>query len=290
LNVLTLGRSLLLGALIASGVASAVFAQDEMPEGVSLEVFANGIAPEVPQSADQILLIELSMDAGSKLPLEPDAQMVSLVAVREGELGGKLDVPVEIGRHDAAPGQTEQAAAGTEFSLAAGDSALIPAGAVGEITTGDESASALLLVAAPGMSDDANLYVAPEGVTFKPLAAGNTPELAEGALFWIGEFTLQPGASFPGEAQPGAELGAGIAGEFTMKNTGGPGFIVLRNFTESVLAGEKPQVAEETEGDVVTFGPGDAVYFPDGNTVDISNEGTTEAITLFGGVGPLPAE
>jgi hypothetical protein len=49
-------------------------------------------------------------------------------------------------------------------------------------------------------------------------------------------------------------------------------------------------VAEETASDTITFGPGDAVYFPDGNTVDISNAGSTEAITLFGGVGPLPAE
>jgi quercetin dioxygenase-like cupin family protein len=122
------------------------------------------------------------------------------------------------------------------------------------------------------------------------LAAGNTPKLEEGALFWLGQFTLQPGASFPGQAQPGAELGAGTAGEFTMKTTGGPGFVVLRNFSSSVLAGEQPEVAEETADDVITFGPGDAVYFPDGNTVDISNAGTTEAITLFGGVGPLPAE
>jgi hypothetical protein len=140
------------------------------------------------------------------------------------------------------------------------------------------------------MSDDGNAGVAPEGVTFTPLAAGDTPELDEGALFWLGQFTLQPGATFPGQAQPGAELGAGTAGEFTMKTTGGPGFVVLRDFTRSVLAGEQPSVAEETAGDTVTFGTGDAVYFPDGNTVDISNAGATEAITLFGGVGPLPAE
>jgi uncharacterized protein YjlB len=261
-----------------------------MPEGVSLEVFANGIAAEVPQEADQILLIELSMMANSTLPLEPDAQTVSLVAVREGELSGMLDTPVEIGRADAEPGQTEQAAAGTEFSLASGDSALIPAGAVGEISTGDNSASALVLVAAPFTSDAGNADVVPEGVTFSPLAAGDTPELDEGALFWLGQFTLQPGAAFPGQAQPGAELGAGSAGEFTMKTTGGPGFVVLRDFAQSVQAGEQPEVAEAATGDTVTFGAGDAVYFPDGNTVDISNAGSTEAITLFGGVGPLPAE
>lgn len=290
MRLFTVGRSLLLGALIASGVASAVSAQDEMPEGVSLVVFANGIAPEVPQAADQFLLIELAMTADSALPLEPDTQTVSLVAVRDGELTGKLDVPIEIGRADAEPGQTEEAAADTEFSLATGDSALIPAGAVGEITTGSDSANALLLVVAPSMSDDANADHAPAGVTFTPLAAGDTPELAEGALFWLGEFTLQPGASFPGQAQPGAELGAGVAGEFTMKTTGGPGFIILRDFSRSVAAGEQPQVAEETTGDTVTFGAGDAVYFPDGNTVDISNAGSVEAVTLFGGVGPLPAE
>jgi quercetin dioxygenase-like cupin family protein len=271
-------------------MATAVSAQDEMPEGVSLDVFANGIAAEVPQAADQILLVELSMQAGSSLPLEPDAQTVSLVAVREGELSGKLETAIQIGRADAEPGQTEEAAAGTEFTLATGDSALIPADAVGAMTSGENPVSALLLVAAPSMSDDGNAGVAPEGVTFTPLAAGDTPELDEGALFWLGQFTLQPGATFPGQAQPGAELGAGTAGEFTMKTTGGPGFVVLRDFTRSVLAGEQPSVPEETAGDTVTFGTGDAVYFPDGNTVDISNAGATEAITLFGGVGPLPAE
>jgi quercetin dioxygenase-like cupin family protein len=286
----TLGRSLLLGALIVGGVASEVSAQDQMPEGVSLVVFANGIAAEVPQEADQILLVDLAMKADSSLPLEPDAQTVSLVAVREGELSGKLEIAIEIGRADAEPGQTEAAAAGTEFTLSTGDSALIPAGAVGEMTSGENPVSALLLVAAPAAPDNGNSGVAPEGVTFTPLAAGNTPELDEGALFWLGQFTLQPGAMFPGQAQPGAELGAGTSGEFTMKTTGGPGFIVLRDFTKSVLAGEEPAVAEETTGDTVTFGAGDAVYFPDGNTVDISNAGATEAITLFGGVGPLPAE
>jgi hypothetical protein len=273
-----------------SGVATAASAQDEMPEGVSLEVFANGIADSVPESADQIVLLEMTMTAGATLPLEPDAQSVTLLAIREGELSGKLETTIEVGRADAEPGQTEEIAAGTEFTLAAGDSALVPAGALGEVSAGENDVTALLLVAAPSMSDDANANPAPEGVTYTPLAAGNTPELEEGALFWIGEFTLQPGASFPGQAQPGAELGAGTAGEFTIKNTGGPGFVVLRDFTKSVLAGQEPQVAEETEGDTTTFGAGDAVYFPDGNTVDISNAGSTEAITLFGGVGPLPAE
>lgn len=290
MRFVTLGRCLLLGALLAGGIANDVSAQDEMPEGVSLEVFANGIAAEVPQEAGQILLVELTMTAGSTLPLEPETNTVSLVAVREGELSGKLDTPIEIGRADAAPGQTEAAAAGSAFTLVAGDSALIPAGAAGEMTSGEASLSAFLLVAAPGAPDNGAGGVAPDGVTFTPLAAGDTPALDEGALFWLGQFTLQPGASFPGQAQPGAELGAGTAGEFTMKTTGGPGFVVLRDFTQSVSAGEQPAVAEETTGDTVTFGAGDAVYFPDGNTVDISNEGSTEAVTLFGGVGPLPAE
>ncbi len=290
MRLFTLGRSLLFGALIVGGAASAVSAQDDMPEGVTLEVFANGIAAEVPQEADQILLIELTMMSDSHLPLNPDAQSVTLVAVRDGELTGKLETPLQIGRADAAPGQTEEAAAGTAFTLSAGDSALVPAGAAGEVSSGDNPVSALMLVAAPSMSDDGNAEVVSDGVIYTPLAAGDTPELDAGALFWLGQFTLQPGASFPGQAQPGAELGAGTAGEFTMKTTGGSGSVVLRNFTHSVLNGEEPEVAEANIDNIVTFGAGDAVFFPDGNTVDISNAGTTEAITLFGGVGPLPAE
>lgn len=290
MRLFTLRRGVILGALLVSGIATAVSAQDEMPEGVSLDVFANGIAASVPQEADQILLIELTMTADATLPLNPDAQSVTLLSVRDGELSGKLETPIEVGRADAEPGQTEEVAAGSEFTLAVGDSALVPAGAIGEISSGASSVSALMLVAAPFTSDDGNADVVPAGVTYTPLAAGDTPDLDEGALFWLGEFTLQPGAMFPGQAQPGAELGAGTAGEFTMKTTGGPGFVVLRDFTKSVMAGEQPEVAEETEGDTILFGAGDAVYFPDGNTVDISNAGTTEAITLFGGVGPLPAE
>jgi quercetin dioxygenase-like cupin family protein len=290
LRLLTLGRSLLLGTLLLGGVAAAVSAQDDMPAGVTLEVFANGIATSVPADADQILLTELTMVADSALPLEPGALRVLLVAVRAGALSGTLDKSIEIGRADAAPGQTEEASAGTGFTLETGDSALIPAGAVGELQAGHNLVSVLMLSAAPGGSDDGNANETPQGVTLTPLAAGDTPALEEGALFWLGQFTLQPGATFPGQAQPGAELGAGTAGEFTMKTTGGPGFVVLRDFTRSVIAGEEPAVAEETSGDTVTFGAGDAVYFPDGNTVDISNEGSTDAITLFGGVGPLPAE
>ena len=290
MRLFTLGRSLLLGALIAGGIATTVSAHAEMPEGVSLEVFANGIAADVPKEANQFLLVELSMTAGATLPVDPNAQSVTLLAVRDGELSGQLDTPVEIGRADAEPGQTEETAAEAEFTLSAGDATLVPAGAGGEVAAGENPVTALMLVATPYMSDDAEAQVAPEGVTFTPLAMGDTPELNEGALFWLGQFKLQPGASFPGQAQPGAELGAATAGEFTMKTTGGPGFVVLRDFTQSVLAGELPAIAEEAAGDTITFGAGDAVYFPDGNTVDISNAGTTEAITLFGGVGPLPAE
>lgn len=290
MHVLSLGRNLLLVTLLAGGLATAVSAQDEMPKGVSLVVFANGIAAEVPQEADQILLVKLTMSAEARLPFAPEAHTVSLLAVREGELHGKLDTSIELGRANAEPGQTEEAAAGTDFTLATGDSAMIPADAAGEITPGPAGATALALMAAPTAADDGVASVAPEGVTSAPLAAGDTPELQAGALFWLGQFTLQPGASFPGQAQPGAELGAGIAGEFTMKTTGGPGSIVLRDFSNSVVAGKEPEIANETAGDTVTFGAGDAVYFPDGNTVDISNAGSTEAITLFGGVGPLPAE
>ncbi|MCA9880091.1 MAG: hypothetical protein KC442_19990 [Thermomicrobiales bacterium] len=285
------GRGLLLAALLAFGMATPALAQEQLPEGVTLDVFASGVAADVPQSADQILLVELTMQPGAVLPLEPDDQIVSLVAIREGELEGKLDAPVQINRAGAAPEAAEQATAGTLFTLAAGDSALIPAGAVGEVRPGDAVMSALVFLAAPATSDDGNANVMPQGVTFTPLAAGETPDLGtSGGYIWLGEFKLEPGAMFPGQAQPGAELGAGTAGEFTVKTTGGPGFVVLRDFTRSVLAGESPQVTEETSDDTVTFGADDAVFFPDGNTVDISNEGSTEAVTLFGGIGPLPTE
>lgn len=261
-----------------------------MPAGVSLEVFANGIATSVPQEADQILLTELTLTAGATLPLEPDTQSVSLLAVRDGELTGKLNTSIQIARADAEPGQTEEAATSTDFTLATGDSALIPSGAVGALTSGESRTSAIMLTAAPATSDAGNPAVAPDGVTITPLAAGDTPNLDDGALLWLGVFTLQPGATFPGQAQPGAELGAGISGEFTMKSTGGPGLVVLRDFSQSVLAGEEPEVTESLTGDTVTFGAGDAVFFPDGNTVDISNAGSKDAATLFGGIGPLPAE
>lgn len=291
MRVFSPGRSLLISALLIFGVVTAAPAQEEMPEGVTLDVFANGVAAEVPQSADQILLVDLTMQPGSVLPLEPDDQLVALVAVREGELEAKLDTPVQVNRAGAAPDAPEDAAAGTAFTLAAGDSALIPAGAVGEVKPGAAVLSALVFLAAPFTSDDGNANVMPQGVTFTPLAAGDTPDLgAGGGFIWLGEFRLEPGAVFPGQAQPGAELGAGTAGEFTIKTTGGPGFIVLTDFTRSVLAGESPQVTEGTTDHTVTFGVGDAVFFPDGNTVDISNEGETEAVTLFGGIGPLPSE
>ncbi|MFT4037928.1 MAG: hypothetical protein QM692_07085 [Thermomicrobiales bacterium] len=291
MRIFTLGRSLLLGALVLAGVAAPAFAQDGMPEGVTLEVFANGIAASVPQEASQILLLEVGWQPEATWPVTPDAQAVALVAVRTGELTGTLDTDIEIGRHDAAPGQTEEVAAKSAFTLAEGDSALVPAGAVGELKAGDAATSALLFVAAPAMRDNGDdMADMPEGVTVTPLAAGDTPKLDGPALIWLGQFTLKPGAAFPGQAQPGAELGAGTAGEFTMKTTGGPGVVVLKDFATAAAKGEQPEVTETKVGDTVTFGPGDAVFFPDGNTVDISNEGDTDAITLFGGIGPLPAE
>lgn len=289
----TIATRLLLAAMLGLGISVPALAQEPLPAGVSLDIAANAVIERVPEHLDQTVLYRLELAPEAIFPIEPAQDGIALAEVTQGEMSATVDAPLPVSRANAEPGEVEEAPAGEAITLEPGDSALFGTELTGELRAVGAEATTLLVLEAISPTDagDEEPSPLPEGVTVEFLATGATPDLDEGAiLLWIGEFALEPGTTFAGQAQPGVEIASGLAGTFTMAPTDGPGLTVLRQFVETARTGENPTIEQAATGDIVTFSGGDAVYFPDGNLVDISNEGDIPAIALFGGIGPAPNE
>lgn len=283
--------SLALTLLLLGQASIVASAQDAMPPGVTLDVIANGMVASLPDDADQMLLMRFVIEPGATIPVEPDSSRVALFETEHGEITVTVDGEASISRATAEPGVTETMAADTPFTLQPGDAATFPAGLKGELqNAGEDSVTLLVLFTAPDMSDDDNMMTPPEGLTVDFLAVGQVPDVGDdGALLWIGRFTLDPGATFPGQSQPGAEVGSGELGVFTMTPTSGTGLTIWRKFPIAMMSGMEPNVEEIAVGQSTTFGAGDATYFGDGS-VDLGNDGDVSATVIFGGIGPAPSE
>lgn len=288
---MTLTRSIL-AAACALFLSGPVLAQEQLPEGVTLDIAANAVIESLPDGLDQLVLYRMSLASETRFPIEPGQDGVALVEVEAGTLTANAAAELQISRAGAEPGSIEAAPAGEDLTLEPGDSVLVPDDLTGELRNEGEDEVSLLVLEAVSPTDagDEEPMTPPAGVAVTLLASGATPELGDDpVLFWIGEFALEPGAAFPGVAQPGVEIAAGLAGAFTMRPMVGPGFTVSRQGEVPVEAAAAPEATPGTVGEPVTFGAGDAVYFPDGNAVDISNEGDSPAIAIFGGIGPAPS-
>ena len=120
----------------------------ELPEGVTFEALGFGTAEELPPAPADLSLFRFGFEPGAGFELDP-ASTLALVYVEAGALTVAVDGPMTVLRAAAEgapfPTETEAFAAGEEFTLEAGDSAIFPAGVAGEVRNeGDEPARVLV--------------------------------------------------------------------------------------------------------------------------------------------------
>ena len=165
--------ALLLG-LAATGLAPAR-AQDDatpaaeeeegfpLPEGVSVAFLAYAPATDLP-GVGELALFRFTFEPGAAFPLDPNDPSTALVVTEEGEVTIELDAAVTVVRapeEGQFPTEFEEIAAGEAFTLAAGDSAVVPGNVEGEARNDGEEEAVLLV---------SNITPSSEG------AGGATPE------------------------------------------------------------------------------------------------------------------
>ncbi len=161
----------LLGGFAVGRLSVATAAQEgtppadefEIPEGVAFEPLAFGTAEELPAAPADLVLIRYTIDPEAGFPIEEDDPGVALVYVESGALTIQIEAPIQVTRaatieafatpeaveEGALPGP-EEVAAGTEVTLEAGDSVVIPPNVGGEIRNdGTEPVEGLVALVAP---------------------------------------------------------------------------------------------------------------------------------------------
>ena len=151
------------GALAQQGTPPA---EEFAPEGVTFEPLAFGVAEELPAAPAGLGLFRVTFDPGAGIPIDADDPSVGLLYVESGALTVRVEAPLAVlrgaavatamaGGFEEEP-SLEEVAAGTEVTLEAGDSTLIPANVAGEIRNdGDAPAVALAALVEPLQGEDA---------------------------------------------------------------------------------------------------------------------------------------
>lgn len=128
------------------------------PEGVSFTPLGFGMAEQLPSTPADFVLIRLGLDPGASFPVDASDPSIALVVVESGTLTIQVEAPISVTRAAtiaafATPGVDESAipgpeeiAAGTEFTMEAGDSAVFPPSIPGEVRN-DGQVEAVALVA-----------------------------------------------------------------------------------------------------------------------------------------------
>ena len=156
--------------LALGGLAAPLAAQEATPpaeeafapEGVGFFPLGFGTAEELPAAPADLVLVRFTLDPGAGFPTEADDPSVALVYVEAGSLTAEVGAPVRVTRAAviaafATPGaepegapMPEEVAAGTAFTLAAGDSAVFPPNVAGELRNdGQERVVGLAAIVAP---------------------------------------------------------------------------------------------------------------------------------------------
>ena len=154
----------LLGPVAAGWIGPATVAQQGTPPPGGFEiapgVTAEGLAFAAGQEAPS--LYRLTFAPGVTYAVAP-APEISLVYGEAGVLTATLDAPITIARAGATDAPGEAVAAGTEFTLAAGDYAAFPPLVGGEVRNeGREAASVLVAaIVPPGVATPAAATPAP---------------------------------------------------------------------------------------------------------------------------------
>ena len=152
----------LVGLAVGAGLPAGAIAQEgtpppdeefELPEGVSFDALGYGAAAALPAAPADLALFRFGFEPGAGFPLDAEASL-ALVYVEAGVLTFAMEGTITVLRAAGAgtpfPMQTETFAAGEAFALAAGDSAVFPAGVGGEVRNeGDERATILVADVSP---------------------------------------------------------------------------------------------------------------------------------------------
>lgn len=133
----------LLGLMTATGVRTV--AQEATPaagddgmmmEGITFEVLGYGTAAELPAAPAELQLFRLRLEPGATFPFDPADPSTGMAFVEAGAVTINVASPMTVLRAAAAgnpfPEETEEIAAGTEFTLNLGDSAVFPPHVEGE--------------------------------------------------------------------------------------------------------------------------------------------------------------
>jgi len=187
--VSVLAAVLLLGALAFAGLRPAVAqdatpaAEDFAPEGVTFVPLSFGSADQLPATPADFFLARAGFEPGAGFPIEADDPSVTLVSMESGVLTFRVEAPISVTRAAtiaafATPGVDENTvpgpeaiAAGTEFTMTTGDSAIFPANVPGEVRNdGAETAVALLAIIEP---------LSGGGAAASPAAGGSAVEIRD---------------------------------------------------------------------------------------------------------------
>jgi quercetin dioxygenase-like cupin family protein len=127
------------------------------PEGVSFTPLGFGTAEQLPATPAEFALFRLGFDPGASFSLEASDPSAALVYIETGALTVRVEVPITVTRAatiaaSSTPGadpnavpMPEEMAAGTEFTMEAGDSAYFPPSIAGEARNdGQETATILI--------------------------------------------------------------------------------------------------------------------------------------------------
>ncbi len=138
-------------------------AEEFAPEGVTFEPLGFGTAEELPAAPADLVLARVTFEPEAGFPIEEDDPTVALVYVESGAFTLQFEAPLQVFRaatietfatpgaveEDAGP-EAEEVEAGTEVTLEAGDSVVVPANVGGEVRNdGEEPAVVLVAFIAP---------------------------------------------------------------------------------------------------------------------------------------------
>jgi quercetin dioxygenase-like cupin family protein len=155
-SIIVLLIALMLASVAGQGMNLSTMAQDATPpseqqagapEGVSFVTLASGSIQVLTPGTANLVLGRIRLEPGATLPFDPTDPSVDLVYIGSGTLTLRVDAPMSVARGaqagTPAPTEPEDIAAGTEFTMSEGDSALFPPNASGELRNdGEEDAVA----------------------------------------------------------------------------------------------------------------------------------------------------
>lgn len=157
------------GALAAAQVDTPPTEEGDFGEGVSFEFLGAGETKTLPRDPADIVLVRIGLEPGASLTSDPEDPGIALFAIEAGAVTFSVDAPITVLHlpEGGQPGPDDQHvfAAGEEFTMEEGDSALFPSHLTGEARNdGDEDASIL-----------ATLIIGPQAAGEREEAEAATP-------------------------------------------------------------------------------------------------------------------